>query len=68
MKRNVMVQTLAEGGFKMIDLTSLNKALKTVWIKKKIIWMVITTEHESFSLMLSLDILEVPLYLKKILN
>ena len=29
-----MIQNFAEGGLKMIDITSFNKALKSIWIKK----------------------------------
>ena len=37
-KKNVMIQNFAEGGLKMIDTTSFNKALKTVWIKRIFVW------------------------------
>ena len=29
-----MINDYSEGGFKMIDITSFNKSLKTIWIKK----------------------------------
>ena len=33
-KRNVVINDIAEGGIKMIDIFSFNKSLKATWIKK----------------------------------
>ena len=33
-KRNVMINDYPEGGLKMIDITSFNRSLKAIWIKK----------------------------------
>ena len=33
-KRNVMIGDYSDGGLKMIDLESINKALKSTWVKK----------------------------------
>ena len=33
-KRNVMIGDYSDGGLKMIDLESFNKALKSTWVKK----------------------------------
>ena len=33
-KRNVIIQTYGNGGLRMIDIASFNKALKSVWIRK----------------------------------
>ena len=33
-KRNTMIRDYSEGGLKMLDIASFNKALKIVWIKK----------------------------------
>ncbi len=33
-KRNVIIRNYQDGGLKMIDIISFNKALKSVWIKK----------------------------------
>ena len=33
-KRNVITQNYGNGGLKMIDIASFNKALKSVWIRK----------------------------------
>ena len=33
-KRSTIIQNYANGGLRMIDIASFNKALKTVWIKK----------------------------------
>ena len=33
-KRNIMISEYSEGGLKMIDLISFNKALKSTWVKK----------------------------------
>ena len=33
-KRNVIIQNYGNGGLRMLDITSFNKALKSVWIRK----------------------------------
>ena len=33
-KRNVVIRDYPDGGLKMLDIISFNKALKAVWIKK----------------------------------
>ena len=33
-KRNVIIQIYGNGGLRMLDITSFNKALKSVWIRK----------------------------------
>ena len=33
-KRNVVINDIAEGGIKMMDIFSFNKSLKATWIKK----------------------------------
>ena len=35
-KRNVMIGDYSDGGLKMIDLKSFNKALKSTWVKKNL--------------------------------
>ena len=37
-KRKIMINDYSEGGLKVIDITSFNKSLKAIWIKKNT-WM-----------------------------
>ena len=34
MKRNVIISDYEDGGLKMIDPNSFNKAIKSIWVKK----------------------------------